>query len=126
MLYKRKLPLWKGSTDSEYNCDNKENYCKVLQQYEKTFLNQTSLTDKHLLEISNNFMLSDTVIHVAETLLIKAFLNANGLKDPVLGQLLNFNIKIDANRPIVRVLQYGGAHWLAITTYFCKPNEGNG
>ena len=49
------------------------------------------------------------------------FKEVNGLQDTVLGQNLTFNIY--RNVPFFQVLHDGRNHWVAISTYGCKPGE---
>ena len=54
-------------------------------------------------------------------MLKKQFPDANGLQDPLLGQLLRYHIY--QNTPFVQVIHNDRYYWLALSTYGCKQRE---
>ena len=66
-------------------------------------------------------MLTDNIIDVLQKMLKKQFPDASGLQDPLLGQLLTYQIY--QNTPFVQVIQNGRYSWLAFSTYGCKQGE---
>ncbi|XP_065648764.1 uncharacterized protein LOC136078033 isoform X2 [Hydra vulgaris] len=80
-----------------------------------------SLCQNDLSDISNNGWLSDNVINMFQNMMKIQFKDINGLQDTILGQTLAFNTY--NNIPFVQVLHDGHSHWVAISTYRCKPGE---
>ena len=80
-----------------------------------------SLVYSDMKDISDSRMLSDNVVNVFQKMMEKQFPEANGLKDPILGQTLSF--KVQKNKPFVQVLHDGKLHWIAISTYGCNESE---
>ena len=72
------------------------------------------LKTKHLEDISNNGMLSDSIIQYFQNLIKKVHPSANGLQDQILGQKIFF--KVQGSQPFVQGLYKGNHHWLAIST----------
>ena len=81
----------------------------------------THLSKEDLKTISKKQMLTDSVINVLQKMLKKHFPDANGLPDPLLGQLLSYQIY--QNTAFVQVIHNGRYHWLALSTYRCKEGE---
>ena len=81
----------------------------------------TNLSKEDLKAISNKQMLTDNIIDVLQKMLKKQFPDASGLQDPLLGQLLTYQIY--QNTPFVQVIQNGRYSWLAFSTYGCKQGE---
>ena len=54
-------------------------------------------------------------------MLKKQFPDVNGIQDPLLGQLLSY--QVSQNTPFVQVIHNGRYHWLALSTYGCKQGE---
>lgn len=82
---------------------------------------RTVLSHNDLKDISGKRMLNDNVINVFQNMIKRKFPNVGGLQDTVLGQTLNF--RIYRSMPFVQVLHDGNLHWIAISTYGCKPGE---
>ncbi|XP_047145632.2 uncharacterized protein LOC124818650 [Hydra vulgaris] len=80
-----------------------------------------SLCQNDLSDISNNGWLSDNVMNIFQSMMKIQFKDINGLQDTILGQNLAFNTY--SNIPFVQVLHDGHSHWVAISTYRCKPGE---
>ncbi|XP_047123038.2 uncharacterized protein LOC124806314 [Hydra vulgaris] len=85
--------------------------------------NYSLLSQEDFEDISKNRMLSDTVIKCFQDMLKKANPYANGLQDPILGQLLKFDVI--GSLPFVQIIYNGDYHWLAISTYGCSYGEIN-
>ena len=77
-------------------CKNKRNISRVGEKYEKSKAT------------------ADIVIKGLQKMLKKQFPDANGLQDPQLGQLLNYQIY--QNTPFFQVVHNGLYHWLALIT----------
>ena len=58
--------------------------------------------------------MTDKIIKALQKMLKKQFPDANGLQDPQLGQLLNYQIY--QNTPFFQVVHNGLYHWLALIT----------
>ena len=59
-------------------------------------------------------MLTENITNILQKMLKKQFPDANGLQDPLLGRLLNYQIY--QNTPFFQVVHNGLYHWLALIT----------
>ena len=73
-------------------------------------------TQSELKSLSDNEMISDVVINMA-----KGHPWLKGLQDPILGQTMSF--RRFQSQPFVQILHDGVAHWVAISTFNCKPGN---
>ena len=79
------------------------------------------ITQSELKSLSDNEMISDVVIDVAQKMMAKRHPWLKGLLDPILGQTKSF--KRFQLQPFVQILHDGVAHWVVISTFNCKPGE---
>ena len=96
-----------------------DNEGKANSEFSKS--STTNPFKEGLKTISNKKMLTDNVINVLQKMLKKQFPDTNGLQDPLLGQLLSYQIY--QNTPFVQVIHNGCYHWLWLSTYGCKQGE---
>lgn len=73
--------------------------------------------------IKKKAMLTDSVIHYFQKMMMKQSPFAIGFQDPLLGQNLSFNC-IHGD-PFVQIIHDGGLHWVTISTNGCKYGEIN-
>ena len=81
----------------------------------------TRIFKEDLKTISKKQMLTDSVINVLQKMLKKQSPDVNGLPDPLLGQLLSYQIY--QNTAFVQVIHNGCYHWLVFSTYRCNEGE---
>ena len=95
-------------------------------------LPRSALTYGDLKLISNNRMLTDTIINAAQNIIHLQHPSIAGLQDTLLGQSFyskdakdqqSFRFKELPDQPFVQVLHDGNIHWLAISTINCLPGE---
>ena len=79
------------------------------------------ITQSELKSLSDNEMISDVVINVAQKMMANRHPWLKGLQDPILGQTMSF--RRFQSQPFVQILYDGVAHWVAISTFNCKPGE---
>ena len=73
------------------------------------------ISKESVLAFKNNRLLSDDIIKALQNMLSREYPDVKGMKDPVLGQALQF--KVINESPFVQVLYTGGFHWIAISTF---------
>ena len=101
------------SSDDEENDETESEIVKfTLRQH---------LTTRDLKSISDNEMLDDTVIHVFQGMIQRQYPEMGGLQDPILGAKLSFSIY--RSKPFLQILHNDNFHWIAVSTYECKPGE---
>ena len=92
----------------------------------------SALTYGDLKLISNNQMLTDSIINAAQNTIHLQHPSIAGLQDTLLGQSFrskdgkdqeSFYFKELPDQPFVQVLHDGSIHWLAISTINCLPGE---
>ena len=88
---------------------------------ETKFTLRQHFTRADLKSISDHQMLNESVIHVFQGMIQRQYPETGGLQDPILGQKLTFSIY--RSKPFVQILHNGNYHWIAISTYDCKPRE---
>ena len=95
-------------------------------------LPRSALTYGDLKLISNNWILTDTIINVAQNIIHLQHLSIAGLQDTLLGQSFHskdakdqesFRFKDLLDQPFVQVLHDGNIYWLAISTINCLPGK---
>ncbi|XP_065679788.1 uncharacterized protein LOC136094113 [Hydra vulgaris] len=101
--------------------DDENDTDKKNDSDEKNCISKINLSESDFSDILNNEWLSDNVINIFQNMIKDQFKEVSGLQDTVLGQNLAFSTHI--NKPFVQVLHNGCNHWVAISTYSCKPGE---
>ena len=93
---------------------------------------RSALTYGDLKLMSNNRMLSNTIINAAQNIIHLQYPSIAGLQDTLLGQSFHskdakdqqsFHFKELPDQPFVQVLHDGDMHWLAISTINYLPDE---
>ena len=79
------------------------------------------ITQSELKSLSDNEMISDVVINVAQKMMAKRHPCLKGLQDPILGQTMSF--RRFQSQTFVQIFHDGVAHWVAISTFNFKPGE---
>ena len=79
------------------------------------------ITQSELKSLSDNEMISDVVIDVAQKMMAKRHPWLKGLLDPILGQTKSF--RRFQLQPFAQILHDGVTHWVVISTFNCKPGE---
>ena len=78
-------------------------------------------TQSELKSLSDNEMISDVVINVAQKMMAKGHPWLKGLQDPILGQTMSF--RRFQSQPCVQILRDDVAHWVAISTFNFKSGK---
>ena len=79
------------------------------------------IRQSELKSFSDNEMISDVAIDVAQKMMEKQPPRLKGLQDPILGQTMSF--RHFQSQPFGQILHDGVAHWVVISTLNCKSGE---
>ena len=71
--------------------------------------------------IGHRKSITGNVIAVMQKMLQDQYPGVNGLQDPLNGVRLKFHVYKDT--PFVQIVHDGSYHWVAVSTYSCKPGE---
>ena len=95
--------------------------CRSVKEIYANDFPNVHITQSELKSLSDNEMVSDVVIDVAQKMMAKRHPWLKGLQDPILDQTMSF--RHFQSQPFVQILHNGVAHWVAISTFNCKPGE---